>query len=275
MNCTKLFSRLAIASAWAIAPHGIMVHGFITKNTGSLHRTGVCPSTFCASTILRANRLQEHRALRNKYYALRHGQSQANVARIIASSPDIACSQYGLSPVGKVQARQAGLDVVECYLKLSTDVLPLTGICLLSSDLLRAKETAEAVASAIQNHNESGACVQIPLHKDQVISEARLRERYFGEWDLTSDSNYDNVWNDDAMDPSHTRRGVESVNSVMNRVTECVLDWESRLQNQMVVCIAHGDVLQIMQTCFAKIDGSKHRTLEHLETASLRELTLN
>ena len=109
----------------------------------------------------------------------------------------------------------------------------------------------------------------------KVTFEKRLRERDFGEWDLTIDSNYEKVWKDDAMDPSHTRRGVESVDSVMNRVTECILDWESRLQMQMVVCIAHGDVLQIMQTCFAKIDGSKHRTLEHLETASLRELKLN
>ena len=271
MTISKFF-RLAISCTGAL---GIVVHGFITTKTGCLRFIGDCPVTFIASTVLKANRLQEYTTLRNKYYALRHGQSQANVAKIIASSPDIACNQYGLSPSGLVQARQAGLDVVECYLKLYRDALPLDGICLLSSDLLRAKETAEAVASAIKNHNGSGASIQIPLYKNQVIFETRLRERDFGEWDLTADSNYENVWKDDAIDASHTLMEVESVNSVMTRVTECILDWESKLQNKMVVCVAHGDVLQIMQTCFAKIDGSRHRTLEHLETASLRELKLN
>ena len=155
MICTK-FYRLAIACAGAVALHGMGVHGFIISSTGSLRRTGVCPFTCRASTLLSANRLQEHTTLRNKYYALRHGQSQANVANIIASSPDIACSKYGLSPLGREQARQAGLDVVECYLQLYGDTLPMTGICLLSSDLLRAKETAEAVASAINEHNNEG-----------------------------------------------------------------------------------------------------------------------
>lgn len=275
MICKKIYRR-ALVCAIAVAPQGMSVHGFMTTTTdsGSFLRTSVCPFTFGAKTVLRANRLQDHATLRNKYYALRHGQSQANVAKVIASSPAVACSQYGLSPMGVIQARQAGLDVVQCYLKLQEADVPLSGICLLSSDLLRARETADAVASAIKDHNERDAFLPIRLFNDNVILETRLRERDFGEWDLTSDANYENVWKDDAIDPSHTRRGVESVNSVMNRVSDCVLDWESRLENHMVVCIAHGDVLQIMQTCFAKIDGSKHRTLEHLETASLRQLEL-
>ena len=50
--------------------------------------------------------------------------------------------------------------------------------------------------------------------------------------------------------------------------------WDQKVKNYMVICVAHGDVLQILQTAFAKIDGSLHRTLPHLETASLRQLIM-
>ena len=36
--------------------------------------------------------------------------------------------------------------------------------------------------------------------------------------------------------------------------------------------VAHGDVLQILQTHFAGVDVSAHRQLDHLPTATLREL---
>jgi broad specificity phosphatase PhoE len=261
--------RVALACAAACSPRSIGVQAFgalVLPNT---------PRTFSSSTSLQeSNRLQEYEALRNSYFALRHGQSLANVAKIIASNPEVACSQYGLSALGQEQAQAAGWDVVSYYRSKHEEGSPFCGMCLVTSDLLRAKETAEAVAAAIQTHNDSGSPIQIPLYQDQVITETRLRERGFGDWDLTSDSNYDEVWKDDAFDPTHTLRGVESVSAVMDRVTECVLDWDIRLEDFMVVCVAHGDVLQILQTSFSKLDGTKHRTLEHLETATLRKLEL-
>lgn len=38
--------------------------------------------------------------LRHRYYALRHGQSLANVAHIISSDPAIATVEHGLSETG-------------------------------------------------------------------------------------------------------------------------------------------------------------------------------
>ncbi|KAG7344413.1 histidine phosphatase superfamily branch 1 protein [Nitzschia inconspicua] len=104
--------------------------------------------------------------------------------------------------------------------------------------------------------------------------DTRLRERYFGEWDLHSDQHYHDVWKDDATDPSHTVKNVESVWGVTDRATRCVLSWDATLQNHWIVCVAHGDVLQILQTAFSKMDPSQHRSLEHLETATLRPLKL-
>lgn len=228
------------------------------------------------------NRLETITQLDNAYFALRHGQSQANVAQLIAASPDVACENYGLSDLGWEQATGAGQVVVDTFLlqkKQTKDSSSSSwqGVVLLASDLLRAQETAQAVATAVQ-------AADIPLYQDQVLSEVRLRERGFGDWDLTSDSNYPKVWQDDQVDSSHTHHGVESVDSVMDRATTCVLDWDHDLRQQeqgqiprggfMVICVAHGDVLQILQTAFSKLPGSQHRSLEHLETASLRKLEL-
>ena len=42
-----------------------------------------------------------------------------------------------------------------------------------------------------------------------------------------------------------------------------------------VLLVAHGDVLQIAQTAFARADPTQHRDLPHLETAAVRELVVN
>ena len=212
------------------------------------------------------NLLRPVRSLRQDYFALRHGQSLANVAGIIMSDPARACTNYGLSDKGRQQAIAAADDV-----RFIFQANEYKKLVLLASDLLRAKDTAMTVFDQTQD---------LPTHQDQVIIETRLRERWFGEWDGTSDENYQKVWEDDASDSSHTVKQVESVNAVMERTTKFILEWDGRLASSyedercMVILVAHGDVLQILQTAFEKMDGRFHRTLQHLETAQLRQLKL-
>ena len=211
-------------------------------------------------------------SLNNDYYVLRHGQSKANVAKVIASSPAIATKKYGLSDTGKEQAALAGDAIVQTFQSNQAT----KSVLLLSSDLLRAKETAEIVQQKLKRAG-------IPLYDtsnmdhspyEGLVLETRLRERWFGAWDGTSDDNYPNVWKDDAVDPNHTLQNVESVNQVVQRTTECIVEWDDRVQDCFVICVAHGDVLQILQTAFAKMDGAQHRSLEHLDTATLRCIEL-
>lgn len=197
--------------------------------------------------------------LQNHYFALRHGQSLANVAHKICSNPDIACHAFGLSVIGQEQALAAAQDVVTQFQHRK--------LAIFSSDLLRAKQTAEIVF-------QHAKAAKVPIHQDQVVLDTRLRERWFGDWDETSDINYEEVWKDDVRDSSHTFGGVESVDSVMERATQCIAEIDAQLENYMVVVVAHGDVLQILQTAFCKLDGTHHRSLEHLETARLRPLIL-
>jgi broad specificity phosphatase PhoE len=223
--------------------------------------------TMTSDVVPPANRLLQLVSLRNTYSVLRHGHSLANQARIISSNPDVATIMHGLSPIGHEQAIAAADSVVEYFNKNDFD-----GIVILSSDFLRATETAQHVSrrfssnsSPSQMDNES--CMQLFL-------EARLRERWFGAHDGGPDDQYSVVWKDDALDPNHTLSGVESVHSVMRRATECVLDCEQTHDNKFILVVAHGDVLQILQTAFNKMDGSMHRSVEHLETATLRPLVL-
>lgn len=251
------------------------------------------------------------------FFALRHGQSQANVAGIICSDPAVACQTYGLSdPVGRAQAAAAGRTIAQLYLQ--QQLLPdnnnnrkYSGLWIVTSDLLRAKETAEIVYQTVLEAVEaSAAAASLSPSSVSLTTDVRLRERGFGAWDGGSDANYERVWQADRLDSAHTEHGVESVDSVTRRATQCVVEWNAKAtvtattattaactstgtnaknndgngnddddgkqnnRRMMIVLTAHGDVLQILQTAFCKLPGTQHRSIEHLETATVRALEL-
>ena len=197
------------------------------------------------------NRLLNIDRLNNRYFAMRHGHSMANQQRIIVSHPDNGRDNYGLSELGRKQ--------VETSLRqdnhLDTDTVIVT------SDFKRARETA-AIAY------EMLAC------SVSVCEESRLRERNFGELELAADDGYNEVWQQDEVNPDSQARGVESVNQVMTRVTSVVTDYDNQHSGSTILFISHGDALQILQTAFARLDASTHRQLEHLHTAEIRQLQM-
>lgn len=66
----------------------------------------------------------------------------------------------------------------------------------MSSDFSRAVETAEAIVAEVNSF--------------AVMTDARLRERFFGALELTSSDNYSKVWAEDLQSSAHTAFGVES-----------------------------------------------------------------
>ena len=224
------------------------------------------------------NHLLKQPNLTQSYYALRHGQSLANVAKIISSDPAISTVQHGLSDVGKDQARIAGEVFADEYIKSQStnNKKKYKGVAIFSSDFTRARETASIFCESLQKAN-------IPIYTDDIIIEKRLRERFFGELNGGSDTRYQEVWDIDINNPDHDDFKVESANSVLERTTKLITELDTQLSNEgsddgtcwKCILVAHGDVLQIMQTGFLKHeDASKHRSLDHLETATIRELSL-
>jgi len=189
--------------------------------------------------------------LNNRYFAMRHGHSLANQQGIIVSHPENGCDNYGLSKLGREQVRAS--------LRQNNRFDAKTVV--VTSDFKRARESA-------------GIAFELLACNVSICDEPRLRERYFGELELASDASYDQVWQQDEVNPDSRVRGVESVNQVMARVTAVIADYENRYSAATILLVSHGDALQILQTAFARLDASTHRQLEHLHTAEIRQLLL-
>lgn len=191
--------------------------------------------------------------LKNRYFAMRHGQSEANVAGIIISDPSIGCNQYGLTALGQQQVIESASNTTE----LNQDTL------IISSDFLRAQHTAE-ITQKILNTSHS------------IQYSTALRERFFGTLNGQNDTQYKTVWDVDQENPDHQEFGVESANHVVLRASALIKQLEEQSFNgqdntgKNILLVAHGDVLQLLQTWFQDVPASQHRSLSHLETAEIR-----
>jgi probable phosphoglycerate mutase len=191
--------------------------------------------------------------LKNRYFAMRHGQSEANVAGIIVSDPQIGCNQFGLTALGQQQVIKSASNTS----KLNQDTL------IISSDFLRAKNTAETTQKILNT-------------LQPIQYSTALRERFFGELNGKNDSQYQMVWDIDQQNPDHQKFNVESANQVVSRVSALIMQLEQQYFDlhknvgQKILLVAHGDVLQLLQTWFQNVPAAQHRSLPHLETAEIR-----
>ena len=196
-----------------------------------------------------------------RFYALRHGESEANEAGVISSGAD-ARIEHCLTDKGIAQVELAAKAFLEILCSDDCD-----SCYVVASPLLRAQHTADVFCDGISSSSK----VRLIRSKEE-----NLRERYFGDLDGTSNSNYEKVWKCDSASATHCEYGVESVCSVFRRASGVVRDMQRRCadaDNAIVVLIAHGDTLQILQTYFDFVDPRDHRKLPHLETATLRALS--
>ena len=102
--------------------------------------------------------------LKNRYYILRHGKSEANETGIILSNPDEGTTACGLTEEGKEQVRKS---VQEARKKELLD----SSTIIYSSDFVRCRETAEIVQNIL-------GC-------DTAHYTVALRERFFGTWEVS------------------------------------------------------------------------------------------
>lgn len=186
--------------------------------------------------------------LKNRYYAFRHGESMANVEGIIVSDPEVGRQGYGLSEKGRLQVRSSAEKLA----------LLIQDAVLLSSDFLRAVETAEIVRSA--------------LGVDSLRLDARLRERFFGQWEGMHYLNYSAAWEKDEMNAELEVNGAESANAVRRRMEDVIVALESEFSDRNVVLVSHGDPLRLMQASFCGLEMEQNRTIPYYETAEFRRL---
>ena len=180
--------------------------------------------------------------LKNVYFAVRHGQSTANVVNIISSDPVVGSRSHGLTDVGKDQALEAGGSL---WTQLQDLEIDLDKVALYSSNFTRARETKELVAWELQRRRQAKNEFNGPPLMIGLLEE--LRERNFGIHDAQNTGAYDKIWPKDLLDPFHETDGVESVASVCRRLRSMVDLLEDRHDGYAIALAAHADVIQIFQ----------------------------
>lgn len=186
--------------------------------------------------------------LKNQYYILRHGQSQANTTGIIISDPSNGIKSFGLTDTGKSRI----IEEVKRYTELNNESIIYT------SPFLRAKETARLVKKI--------------LNSKKIFTSDKLSERYFGDYEKSSNTNYQKVWDKDKFNENNNKNNVESTKQVWDRMVSLINETEQKYSNKKIILISHGDPLQILITGFNNIPINHHRQIKHLNTAEIRKL---
>lgn len=186
--------------------------------------------------------------LRNRYLGLRHGLSEANAAHLIISDPQQGTKSFGLTELGRTQVLKS----------LQKSIIAREISLIFSSDFLRTKQTAEVA--------------RIYLNLEQVDFDIRLRERFFGKWDQSSDQNYAKIWLQDQKNESSVVDGVESILSVAQRTLALLRELEEKYENRTILLVSHGDPLQILQAALLSRTPLAPHKLPAIQTGELRVL---
>jgi probable phosphoglycerate mutase len=188
--------------------------------------------------------------LSSSFCLLRHGQSEANVKRLIASSPAAAREAFGLTTVGREQVRESVIAA------RAGEILP-QHCHVISSPLLRARESAAIAAEVL------GTTVRV---------DPRLAERGFGQFELGSDEHYERVWLEDRADPAHEKWGVESTTAILERVTALLRELHEVDGTGTFVLCTHGDVASVLLCAANGLSLSKHRDVGAMANGEVRPL---
>lgn len=188
-------------------------------------------------------------ALHNTYLCMRHAQSTANEMHIIVSDPETGTTTYGLTRKGEQQVLEA--------IVTNKEILSVNYIY--TSDFLRAYQTAMIISQQLNNIT--------------VKTDARLRERYFGQFEGTNSENYNKVWDMDCkLEFDVACYDVEPIHAVARRMLSFLLDCEKSHNNQNILIVSHGDPLQILYTLASGLAAHQFKSLPHFANADVRLL---
>lgn len=196
----------------------------------------------------------------NHYLIMRHGESEANVAGLIVSDPDIGCANFGLTEEGQRQV-VASINNYQQQYSSATKIVSHPISKVVCSDFLRTKETAELSAKILA------------LPAPQV--EVGLRERFFGDWEGKSDIHYPTIWALDNDAATQVSQRVESVDDVRQRGLSVIAKLDAQFSREVILLVSHGDMLQILLTAFVGIPAQQHRTLPHHAQAQIKSLIIS
>ena len=173
--------------------------------------------------------------LKNIYYIIRHGESESNKQELIISSPENAINSFGLTELGKKQIQESITKNKKLFNQKTI---------IISSDFLRAKESAEIIKKELEIR--------------EIIFNVLLRERSFGELEKKHNSHYKKVWETDKNNSNNKERGVESQQEVLERELKLLKELEAKFKEKIILLVGHGDPLRILRTGLQQKSLSDH-----------------
>jgi probable phosphoglycerate mutase len=185
--------------------------------------------------------------LTTRILAIRHGETAWNVDTRIQGHLDIPLNDTGRLQAEKLARALAAQDPIDA---------------IYSSDLMRAHETARAIASA------TGASLSI--HQG-------LRERGFGIFEGKTYVEIENTWPEESerwrkREPHWAPPSGESLVQVRERVTRTLHELAARHPDQQIVLVAHGGVMDQLYRVATGQDLQAPRTWQLGNTAVNRLL---
>lgn len=171
---------------------------------------------------------------KNRYFAIRHGESKANKAGIILSDlKEGKKEKYSLTDKGKEQVKES-IQIAKGRYKLGGDVT------IVSSPFSRCKKTAEIAKNSLGVQS-------------RIVVDDRLRERWFGKFEGGSHDLYKKVWLEDKNNIKYSENDIESVSMLEKRLKSFIDDTESKYKDKVILLSTHGDVLRVLYAIFHKI----------------------
>ncbi len=149
----------------------------------------------------------------NKYFAMRHGDSEHNKKNIISSKVD---NPHHLTEKGRVEVKEVAQQIKNKNIDI-----------IFSSDFVRTRETAEIVAN------------EIGYDKEKIIFDKRIRELNTGTFDGKKPSDYHEFFS--SMEEKFIKAPPEGENLIelKNRMSEFLYDIEEKYQGKNILIISH------------------------------------
>ncbi|MPV36131.1 histidine phosphatase family protein [Georgenia subflava] len=171
----------------------------------------------------------------------RHGQTEYNAAKRLQGQSDIELNEEG--------RRQASM--------AATALAPLEPTRIITSDLVRAVETAEALSV------RTGVRPSVDV---------RLRERSFGDWEGLTQEEIQARWPDAFVAWRHGREpegiDAETRTECATRVAAAIEEVAAELgENDVLVVVAHGAAITLGQTVMLGLDPAEWFGLTGLENS--------
>jgi isoleucyl-tRNA synthetase len=167
----------------------------------------------------------------NRYFVMRHGETDGTVAHRMSSDPDL----YHLTEKGEREVAEAALR------------LAIKPTMIFASPFARTRESAAIAAE------------ELSFPQENIIFDERIREFNLGELSGKTKKEWLSFRSGLAFD--ETVPGGESYQGAKNRFGDFLYDLESRYSNEIILIVTHGVGLECLSVIAEGLDkiGSRER----------------